>query len=86
MNQVKLKSMKTQSNKKIVGQKFKLNQVVKRNSTVGYSASKYSQYTGKIKEAFTRENKLGVPQYYYKVFWEDGRSSEHAQHSLKSVS
>ena len=86
MNQAKLKNMKTQSNKKIVGQKFKLNQIVKRNSTVGYSASKYAQYTGKIKEAFTRENKLGVPQYYYKVFWEDGRSSEHAQHSLKSVS
>ena len=85
MNQVKLKSMKTQSNKKIVGQKFQLDQVVKRNSTVGYSASKYAQYTGKIKEAFTRKNKLGVPQYYYKVFWEDGRSSEHAQHSLKSI-
>ena len=38
--------MKTQSNKKIVGQKFKLDQVVKRNATVGYSASKYAQYTG----------------------------------------
>ena len=67
-----------------VGQKFELNQVVKRNATVGYSASKYAQYTGKITEAFTRKNKLGVPQYYYKVLWEDGRSSEHAQHSLKS--
>ena len=76
--------MKAQSNKKIVGQKFKLDQVVKRNATVGYSASKYAQYTGKITEAFTRKNKLGVSQYYYKVFWEDGRSSEHAQHSLKS--
>jgi len=78
--------MKTQSNKKTVGQKFEINQTVKRNHTVGYSASKYSQYTGTIQEAFTRRNKLGVPQYYYKVFWEDGRSSEHAQHSLKSVS
>ena len=78
--------MKTQSNKKIVGQKFELNQTVKRNHTVGYSASKYAQYTGKIKEAFTKKNKLGVPQYYYKVFWEDGRLSEHAQHSLKSIS
>ena len=67
-----------------VGQKFELNQVVKRNATIGYSASKYLQYTGKITEAFTRKNKLGVPQYYYKVFWQDGRSSEHAQHSLKS--
>ena len=51
-----------------VGQKFELNQVVKRNTTVGYSASKYAQYTGKITEAFTRKNKLGVPQYYHKVF------------------
>ena len=66
-----------------VGQKFQLNQVVKRNVSTGYSASKYTQFTGKITEAFTRKNKLGVPQYYYKVFWEDGRSSEHAQHSLK---
>ncbi len=78
--------MKTQSNKKIVGQKFELNQTVKRNHTVGYSASKYSQFTGKIKEAFTKKNKLGVAQYYYKVSWEDGRLSEHAQHSLKSIS
>tara|TARA_B100000963_G_scaffold272203_1_gene240385 strand:- start:153 stop:374 length:222 start_codon:yes stop_codon:yes gene_type:complete len=67
-----------------VGQKFELNQVVKRNATIGYSANKYAQFTGKITEAFTRKNKLGVSQYYYKVFWEDGRSSEHAQHSLKS--
>ena len=86
MNQAKSENMKTQSNKKIVGQKFQLDQVVKRNATVGYSASKYAQFTGKIKEAFTRKNKLGVAQYYYKVYWEDGRSSEHAQHSLKSVS
>ena len=85
MNQAKSENMKAQSNKKIVGQKFKLDQVVKRNATVGYSASKYAQFTGKITEAFTKKNKLGVPQYYYKVYWEDGRSSEHAQHSLKSV-
>ena len=85
MNQAKSENMKTQSSKDPVGQKFKLNQVVKRNATVGYSASKYAQYTGKITEAFTRKNKLGVPQYYYKVYWENGRSSEHAQHSLKSV-
>jgi len=66
-----------------IGQKFQLNQVVKRNATVGYSASKYAQFTGKITEVLTKKNKLGVPKYYYKVFWEDGRSSEHAQHSLK---
>ena len=44
--------MKAQSSKDPVGQKFKINQVVKRNATVGYSASKYAQFTGKIKEAF----------------------------------
>ena len=43
--------MKAQSNKKIVGQKFKINQTVKRNHTVGYSASKYSQFAGTIQEA-----------------------------------
>ena len=67
-----------------VGQKFKLNQSVKRNHTIGHSAGKYKQCVGTVKEALTRKNKLGVDQYYYKVFWEDGRSSEHAQHSLKS--
>jgi len=66
-----------------IGQKFQLNQVVKRNASTGYSASKYAQFTGKITEALTKKNKLGVPHYYYKVFWEDGRLSEHAQHSLK---
>ena len=68
-----------------IGQKFKINQSVQRNHTIGYSASKYKQYVGTIKEALTRKNKLGVAQYYYKVFWEDGRLSEHAQHSLKPV-
>ena len=67
-----------------VGQKFKINQSVKRNHTIGHSAGKYKQYIGTVKEALTRKNKLGVPQYYYKVLWEDGRLSEHAQHSLKS--
>jgi len=67
-----------------VGQKFKLNQSVKRNHTIGHSAGKYKQYVGTVKETLTRKNKLGVDQYYYKVFWEDGRLSEHAQHSLKS--
>ena len=76
--------MKTQSSKDPVGQKFELNQTVKRNHTIGYSAGKYKQHTGKIQEALTRKNKLGVDQYYYKVLWEDGRLSEHAQHSLKS--
>ena len=67
-----------------VGQKVKINQSVKRNHTIGHSAGKYKQYVGTVKEALTRKNKLGVDQYYYKVFWEDGRLSEHAQHSLKS--
>jgi len=60
----------TQSNKKTVGQKFKINQSVKRNHTIGHSAGKYKQYVGTVKEALTRKNKLGVDQYYYKVFWD----------------
>jgi hypothetical protein len=71
--------------KMLIGQKFQLNQSVKRNHTISQTAAKYKQYTGTIKEAFTRKNKLGVSRYYYKVFWEDGRLSEHAQHNLKSI-
>jgi len=68
-----------------IGQKFKINQSVIRNHNIRYSASKYKQYIGTVKEALIRKNKLGVAQYYYRVFWEDGRLSEHAQHSLKSI-
>ena len=68
-----------------VGQRFKIDDRVVRNHTIGYSGSKYKKHIGTITEALTRANKLGVNQYYYKVKWDDRRLSEHAQHSLKSV-
>ena len=47
-----------------IGQKFQLNQVVKRNASTGYSASKYAQFTGKITEALTRK-KIDKEEYEY---------------------
>ena len=70
---------------KIVGQRFQIDDRVVRNHTIGYSGSKYKKHIGTVTEALTRTNKLGVSQYYYKILWDDRRSSEHAQHSLKSV-
>ena len=68
-----------------VGQRFKIDDRVVRNHTIGYSGSKYKKHIGTVTEALTRANKLGVNQYYYTVLWDDRRLSEHAQHSLKSV-
>ena len=68
-----------------VGQRFKIDDRVVRNHTIGYSGAKYKKHIGTIVETLTRANKLGVNQYYYKVLWDDKRSSEHAQHSLKPV-
>ena len=70
---------------KIVGQRFKIDDRVVRNHTIGYSGSKYKKHIGTVTEALTRTNKLGVSQYYYKILWDDKRSSEHAQHSLKPI-
>ena len=70
---------------KIVGQRFKIDDRVVRNHTIGYSGSKYKKHIGVITEAIAKTNKVGANQYYYTVLWDDKRSSEHAQHSLKPV-
>ena len=70
---------------KIVGQRFKIDDRVVRNHTIGYSGSKYKKHIGVITEAIAKTNKVGANQYYYTVLWDDRRSSEHAQHSLKPV-
>ena len=69
---------------KLIGQRFKVDDRVKRKMTAVRS-NKYTLKEGSITEALTRVNKVGTKQYYYKVLWDDQRSSEHAQHSLKSV-
>ena len=70
---------------KTVGQRFQVDDRVVRNHTIGYSGSKYKKHIGVITEAIAKTNKVGANQYYYKVLWDDRRSSEHAQHSLKPV-
>ena len=70
---------------KIVGQRFKIDDRVVRNHTIGYSGSKYKKHIGTVIKAIAKTNSVGANQYYYKVLWDDRRSSEHAQHSLKPV-
>jgi len=70
---------------KTVGQRFQVDDRVVRNHTIGYTGGKYKQQKGTVLEAFAKTNKVGANQYYYKVKWDDRRSSEHAQHSLKPV-
>ena len=70
---------------KAVGQRFQVDDRVVRNHTIGYTGGKYKKHIGTVTEAITKTNKVGANQYYYTVLWDDRRSSEHAQHSLKSV-
>ena len=69
---------------KLIGQRFQINDRVSRKN---YSviANTYQKKYGNITEAIERKNSAGSKMYYYKVLWEDNRSSEHAQHSLASV-
>jgi len=69
---------------KLIGQRFQINDRVSRKN---YSviANTYQKKYGNITEAIERKNSAGSKMYYYKVLWEDNRSSEHAQHSLDSV-
>ena len=69
---------------KLIGQRFQINDRVSRNN---YSviANTYQKKYGNITETIERKNSAGTRMYYYKVLWEDNRSSEHAQHSLDSV-
>ena len=69
---------------KLIGQRFQINDRVSRKN---YSvvANTYKKKYGNITEMIERKNSVGTRMYYYKVLWEDNRSSEHAQHSLDSV-
>ncbi len=69
---------------KLIGQRFQINDRVSRKN---YSviANTYKKKYGNITETIERKNAAGSKMYYYKVLWEDNRSSEHAQHSLNSV-
>lgn len=69
---------------KLIGQRFQINdRVFRKNYSV--IANTYKKKYGNITEAIERKNAAGSKMYYYKVLWEDNRSSEHAQHSLNSV-
>ena len=69
---------------KLIGQRFQINDRVSRKN---YSviANTYKKKYGNITETIERKNAAGSKMYYYKVLWEDNRSSEHAQQSLDSV-
>ena len=69
---------------KLIGQRFQINDRVSRKN---YSviANTYKKKYGNITETIERKNAAGSKMYYYKVLWEDKRSSEHAQHSLDPV-
>ena len=69
---------------KLIGQRFQINDRVSRKN---YSvvANTYKKKYGNITETIERKNAAGTRMYYYKVLWEDNRSSEHAQHSLDFV-
>ena len=68
----------------LIGQRFNIDDRVIRKFTTGFP-NKFKIKRGSITEALTKTNKIGVKQYYYKVLWDDKRSSEHAQYSLESV-
>jgi hypothetical protein len=68
----------------LIGQRFNIDDRVIRKFTTGFP-NKFKIKQGSITEALTKTNKVGVKQYYYKVLWDDKRSSEHAQYSLESV-
>ena len=68
----------------LVGQRFKVDdRVSRKNSSI--LQNRFSKKYGNITETIERANSSGTKMYYYKVLWDDKRSSEHAQHSLESV-
>jgi len=68
----------------LVGQRFNVDdRVIRKNSSV--LRNRFKLKGGSVTETLTKVNKAGTKQFYYKVLWDDKRSSEHAQHSLESV-
>ncbi len=68
----------------LVGQRFNVDdRVTRKNSSV--LRNTYQKKFGSITEAIEKTNSIGSTMYYYKVLWDDKRSSEHAQHSLQPV-
>ena len=68
----------------LVGQRFNVDdRVIRKNSSVLRNRFKLKE--GSVIETLTKVNKVGTKQYYYKVLWDDKRSSEHAQHSLQPI-
>tara|TARA_B100000963_G_C22616009_1_gene667365 strand:+ start:422 stop:640 length:219 start_codon:yes stop_codon:yes gene_type:complete len=68
----------------LVGQRYQLGQRVKKVSFTSSNIPK-RYISGKIIEVFTKQNSLGFKHQYYRVQWDDKRTSEHAQHTLKPL-
>tara|TARA_R100000152_G_C6761921_1_gene186108 strand:+ start:130 stop:372 length:243 start_codon:yes stop_codon:yes gene_type:complete len=64
-----------------IGQKFKINDQVYKKQNVGLSV-KRSSIIGTIIDVQEKLNTIGRTCYYYKVLWDDTRTSIHAQHIL----
>jgi len=68
----------------LVGQRFNVDdRVIRKNSSV--LRNRFKLKGGSVTETLTKVNKAGTKQFYYKVLWDDKRSSEHAQHSLQPI-
>ena len=68
----------------LVGQRFKVADRVTRASSAVLQ-NRFPKKYGNVIQTFEKINAKGNTMYYYKVLWDDKRSSEHAQHSLQSV-
>ena len=71
--------------KKLVGQRFKIGDVVYRKNIFGHN-KKLIDRTGVIKGITTKKNSAGSSYYYYQIHWNDRTKTENAQHSLDLIS
>jgi hypothetical protein len=68
----------------LVGQRFKVDDRVTRKCS-SVLQNRFSKKYGNVTETIEKTNAKGNTMYYYKVLWDDKRSSEHAQHSLQPI-
>jgi len=61
--------------------RYKINDLVNKKRNTGVFLE-ISSLVGKVSSMKVKHNRKGTPCIYCTVRWEDGRSSEHAQHML----
>ena len=76
--------MKKQSSN-LIGQKFKIGQLVKEAPSFGRAKDNYAPRKGVIKKVFVKKNKIGREHFHYEVLWKGYTSTvERVQHRLIS--